>query len=220
MAAARTSRHARSLRSHPDRDREPRGARPCAFSRGSRLTPDEPSPSPRSRLSKHPPQPSLVRADGLVVPQAAVREADDVMPSVSSKSISISVCLVSPSHSQVNARCRGGRSPYSSTHRPLGPGVRIAHHRAHGTADAQIDDGHGGLPVMPGVPPAPHHLLAGPGVGKPPVRAPGTCARYAASGSTPFLTTRIRRAASTTDTAGSAGSPPGSPPLPPAVRAP
>ena len=88
-----------------------------------------------------------------------------VTPSLSSKSISISVRLVSSSQIQVNARRRRrldlGVRAAAAVLDVLG---RVAHDDAHGAADAQVDLGLGRLPVVPGVPPAPEHLLAGPRV--------------------------------------------------------
>ena len=89
-----------------------------------------------------------------------------VAPSASSKSSSISCRVSLPSQSQVKrqagraarSRCRRPPPPYSTS------SSRVAHHHAHGAADAQVDLGLGRLPVVLGVPPAPHHLLAGPRV--------------------------------------------------------
>ena len=88
-----------------------------------------------------------------------------VTPSVSSKSTSISVCLVSPSQVQVKARRVGGLDlGVVAAAAVLGVLVRVAHDHPHDTAHAQVDFGLGRLPVVPDVPPAQEHLLARPRV--------------------------------------------------------
>jgi hypothetical protein len=84
-----------------------------------------------------------------------------VTPSASSKSISISVRLVSSSQIQVIRSLDLGVAAAAAVLDVL---VGVAHHHAHGAADAQVDFGLGRLPVVLGMPPAPHHRLAGPRV--------------------------------------------------------
>src|ERR671918_2702077 len=107
----------------------------------------------------------LVRAHGLLVPQPAVGEAHrcgaalllevdlDQLPGV--------VAVPDPREREAIRRVDLRVAAAAAVLDVL---VGVAHDYAYGPAHAQVDLGHGRLPVVLRAPPAAHHLLAGPRV--------------------------------------------------------
>ena len=107
----------------------------------------------------------LVGAHRLLVPQAAVGEADGGdtvrLLEVELDQLPGGVVVPEPGEGQAVGRVDLGVAAAAAVLDVL---VRVAHHHPDRAADAQVHLGHGRLPVVLGVPPAADHLLAGPRV--------------------------------------------------------
>src|SRR3954454_20041981 len=108
---------------------------------------------------------AVVRAHRLLVPQPAVGEAHRGgavgLLEVDLDQHPRRVVVPQPGERQPAQRGDLRVAPAAAV---LGVVARVAHHHPHLPADAQVDRGLGGLPVVLRVPPAPHDLLAGPRV--------------------------------------------------------
>src|SRR5439155_6997509 len=104
-------------------------------------------------------------ADGLLVPQAAVGEADGGdavgLLEVELDQLPRRVAVPDPGERQTGRRIDLDVLAAAAV---LDVRVGVAHDHSHDAADAQVDLGDGRLPVVLGVPPAADHVLAGPRV--------------------------------------------------------
>src|SRR4051812_42143557 len=105
---------------------------------------------------------ALVRAHRLLVPQAAVREphggrAVRGLLEIHLDQHPLRVVVPDPGEREATRRLDLRVAAAAPV---LVAGSGVAHHHAHLAADAQVDARLGRLPVVLGVPPAPHHLFA------------------------------------------------------------
>src|SRR4051794_7295618 len=111
------------------------------------------------QVVEDPPPPALVRAHRLLVPQAAVGEADGggsvALLEVDLDQRAPPVAIPDPGECEpVGAVDLGVDAAPAVVDAP----VRVAHHDAHGAANAQVDLRLAGLPAELGLPPAADHL--------------------------------------------------------------